>query len=460
MSDPKVDLRYSRSIVMAAALISMLLISINYFTIKILSSIRSYAHGESQYSKGQKDAVRNLLLLIQTKDLSYYEKFTTEINVPIGDSLARVSLTAGEDTEIARAAFLQGRNHPDDVDKLIWLFVNFGNFEFMKEPIHIWKTADRAIGKTKVLGETVYEKIVAGEMTTDDEKYFIEKAVAYTNESTVQERLFLDALGRISRTIDRILFASNFILTGLILGGITIYNWSVVKKISKQKQHLNDLNKQLDDFLYSATHDLRAPISSMKGLVDIAKLSDNPSETQECLRLMEAALEQQEAFIRQIMDVSKNKNTAALSETIDFGNLVDKTIAHHQHMPEAKNIQFEKDMKVSTLTTDPLRIEIVLNNLMSNAIKYSDPDKPSRLIKVASYEVDHTFVFEIEDNGIGIESNHLKHVFDIFYVANLKKNGSGVGLYLTRETVRKLGGDISVESKEHEGTRFTVRLPR
>jgi signal transduction histidine kinase len=178
------------------------------------------------------------------------------------------------------------------------------------------------------------------------------------------------------------------------------------------------------------------------------------------MNLMSDVLEQQEGFIKQIMEVSKNEKTGTNFTEVNFKSLVEKALLYHAHMPQADAIEFKTEISAENLKTDSLRIEIILNNLLSNAIKYSDPKKEFPFIKISSYSRNENFIFEIQDNGIGIDANHVTKIFDVFYVANESQNGSGVGLYLTRETARKIGGEILVESTLAEGSIFTVTLPQ
>src|SRR6478736_259227 len=136
---------------------STLLILINYLTIKTTSSIRAYVNGESRYTKGQKDGSGHLILYIHSGDPVFLTLFKEEFKVPLGDSIARVGLMNGHETEIIRAGFLQGENHVDDIDDMIWLFRNFKNVPFMKRAIEIWKDADVEVGKLIKLGETTQQ---------------------------------------------------------------------------------------------------------------------------------------------------------------------------------------------------------------------------------------------------------------------------------------------------------------
>ena len=108
---------------------------------------------------------------------------------------------------------------------------------------------------------------------------------------------------------------------------------------------------------------------------------------------------------------------------------------------------------------DKNRLAVVLNNLMANAIKYHDPKKAVQWIKVEVSNSNGTLKVKVSDNGMGIDPEHHDKVFDMFYRGTLHSNGSGLGLYIVRETVAKMNGTISLDSKPGEGSSFLITLP-
>jgi hypothetical protein len=163
--NPKISSLTPRNVIVLIGIIffaSTVLIVINYYTILITSGVRAYINGESQYSKGQKDASRNLLLYLDSSDTLYFNRFRKELSVNIGDSIVRTGLSKGIDESIIRAGLTAGRNHPDDHDAMIWLFKNFGNISFMKRAIQLWKEADYIILQEYRLAEEAHLKILRG----------------------------------------------------------------------------------------------------------------------------------------------------------------------------------------------------------------------------------------------------------------------------------------------------------
>jgi hypothetical protein len=112
-----------------------------------------------------------------------------------------------------------------------------------------------------------------------------------------------------------------------------------------------------------------------------------------------------------------------------------------------------------TVRTDPSRLRVILNNLISNSIKYSDPDKNELIITIsASVSEDH-FTFSVEDNGLGIAEDQKGKIFNMFYRASENAVGSGLGLYIVKESLERLNGSIRLESKVGRGSIFIVTLP-
>ena len=286
---------------------SALLILINYFTLRITSAVRAYINGESQYSKGQKDAARDLTLYLTTEDTVYWSHYRKALQVPIGDSLARTELMKNGNEELIRKGFLAGRNKKEDLDEMIWLFRYFKNVSFMKEAIGIWKQGDHMIGQLYQLGEETYQKVIEGTATAQEKNFLIEKINSNTIELTRLEGAFSESLGDAARRINTYLFYTNLFITLLIIGNASAYAMVMIKRLKEKNQDLLILNQEMDKFVYSASHDLRAPISSMKGLVGITIQERDPEKVQHYLDLMMSTLNKQDQFIREIIDFSRNK---------------------------------------------------------------------------------------------------------------------------------------------------------
>jgi len=111
------------------------------------------------------------------------------------------------------------------------------------------------------------------------------------------------------------------------------------------------------------------------------------------------------------------------------------------------------------ICSDPLRLTIILNNLLSNAVKFRDESRYDHTIKIRCAIEKNLLKLEVEDNGIGIQEKYKQKIFDMFFVTLHSKRGSGLGLYITRETLTKLGGTIAVSSSPGLGSCFSVSVP-
>lgn len=435
------------------------MITINYITIKTLSGVRAYSDGESRYSKGQKDAARNLILFVHTGEQQYFRNFEEELSVPIGDSIARVGLLTGAPETVIKNGFLAGRNHPDDLDDLIWVFRNFKDIAFMKTAIQTWKEGDALIGKEMMLGLSTREKIAQRDLSENEKNDIIHQINAITTELTVKERAFQAALGSASRSVKAILFYVNVVMTLLIIGSTFLYARKIFRRLQEHNRNLATTNEGLDKFVYSASHDLRSPISSLLGLVELLKNEQNPAQRDLYLQLMKQNLVKQDEFLRGLIDFTRNKRTTVRTREIDLIQLIDDVVEQHSFIDYAAGIEIRKEIKGTRLNADEFRLKIILNNLLSNAIKYSDQAKKNRVVTIRTLPKNGSMLIEVEDNGIGIKKEDHGKIFEMFYAAGPNNKSSGLGLFITHETVQMLDGKITVDSKPGHGSTFTVTLP-
>jgi len=230
------------------------------------------------------------------------------------------------------------------------------------------------------------------------------------------------------------------------------------KSILQKNMELTKVNQELDRFVYSASHDLRAPLSSMAGLIHLAQRDQSDAQTY--LSLMDNRVKVMDNYIKDIVEYSRNTRLKVSFNLVNLKLVVEEVVNTLKYSIDPSKIRIE--IKIADglkLRTDESRLRVILNNLISNAFKYMATYKAQpRLIVYASIQGDQC-VIEIEDNGIGIRPEHQLKIFDMFYRANDSVPGSGLGLYIARETADKLNGKISFESVFGEGTRFTVSLP-
>jgi signal transduction histidine kinase len=220
-------------------------------------------------------------------------------------------------------------------------------------------------------------------------------------------------------------------------------------------------NQELDRFVYSASHDLRAPLSSMLGLVEIAQYAKKEDEARLYLEMIKGRVRVLDTFIKQIVDYSRNSRLEPEITTFDVHDLLDEVQDHLKFLPEFEKVEVGFNLPSAwQIRSERNRLKTVFENIFSNAIKYRNRNGDNSSLKISGTENENTYRFEIADNGIGIPEQHLKKVFDMFFRAHEGSQGSGLGLYIVKETLAKLGGSIVVRSQIGEGSVFTIELPK
>jgi signal transduction histidine kinase len=230
--------------------------------------------------------------------------------------------------------------------------------------------------------------------------------------------------------------------------------------LRKRNKELKRLNQELDQFLYSSAHDMRSPLSSLLGLIHLAKLDNKDQQLVPYFLMMEKSVHRQEYFIGQIVNYSKNKITTLQPEKIEWQKLIQSVLEDNQFVPGAQRLNKQVIIKDAyDFFSDKSRIGIILNNLISNAVRYADLNKPDPYIRIEVITTSSEATIMVTDNGIGIGEHHLGKIFGMFYRAHSHSNGSGLGLFIVSKTVKRMKGMISVESEEMQSTKFVIRLP-
>lgn len=233
----------------------------------------------------------------------------------------------------------------------------------------------------------------------------------------------------------------------------------VEERIQRTNMELSKRNTELDNFVYSVSHDLRAPIASVLGLINLARKDKDAAMKDMYLDMINKSAMQQDHFIKEILDQSRNSRLEVRREEIFFEPLIDETFTQLKFAtPTGKSV--EKIIQIKQegpFYSDRWRLKVILNNIISNAIRYRNGKDP--VIKVDIEITNHRASLAIEDNGKGIEKEHLPNVYKMFYRATDDGAGSGLGLYIVKEAIDKLNGDIQIDSTVGKGTRVHLQIP-
>lgn len=256
----------------------------------------------------------------------------------------------------------------------------------------------------------------------------------------------------------------NVILCGvpIMMGNQAIGIYGVYVDITDRKRVEEELkvrNTELDNFVYKVSHDLRAPLSSILGLVNLARLPGNTDNPMDYIDIIGEKVSALDHFIGDVLSHSKNLKMEVNIGKVDLQKIIDQTFTELSYLEGAQEMKKTVRLEGIDFYSDQWRVAEIFRNLISNAIKYrqlfAEDSEISIKIHVDHLRADITFA----DNGIGIDDRNLAKIFDMFYRATEQSDGSGIGLYIVKNAVEKLGGQISVASKVQHGTRFNLILP-
>ena len=253
-----------------------------------------------------------------------------------------------------------------------------------------------------------------------------------------------------------------FYIVLVVLTVLLVYlvYWWRVHAIENKNRELLKVNTELDRFVYSASHDLRAPLASVLGLVKLARLDADPEQRIQYLDMVEKSILKLDGFIHDIINYSRNARTALEISRINFEAVLNEILETLKYQENSSRIR--KDVIVDgrgDFYTDMKRLDIILYNLITNAIKYHNLEQADPWIRIQVSYNEHRAMIWVSDNGKGIEEKHLQNIFNMFYRADETSTGSGLGLFIAQEAVEKLKGRLSADSVPRKGSTFTIEIP-
>jgi PAS domain S-box-containing protein len=224
---------------------------------------------------------------------------------------------------------------------------------------------------------------------------------------------------------------------------------------------LSERNFELDQLMYKTSHDLRSPLSSIIGLINVANIDPDPTSFKEYLAKIEGRAKKLDEFIRSMLDYARVNRLDVEPEEIDIQQFVKNCIAELEYMENFKRVRTTVRLKPRDLKiqSDRLRLKVIFSNIISNAYKYANTQAES-FLDISVRQDKNGLGVEFKDNGIGIKNEYLPKIFDMFYRATERSQGSGLGMYIVKQAVEKLGGKITIESTYGLGTTIQITLPR
>lgn len=464
------------------------------FSINTLSSVRAYVGGEGLWSKAQKDAMYELLKYARTRDEADYIKFGEFMKVNLGDHKTRLELSKPHpDIQIAREGFIEGRNHPDDIDGMIRLVRRFHSNRYINRAIVAWSNADKEILALKAIGEKLHAAIDTPAPSQERINALLDEIDPLNTRLTPWEDEFSYSLGEGSRWLENVILRLLFLValtvecTGLILAitvsrgiqkglkeilesakSVTVGNFtrkaksfsrdeigrlannfnkmaeelerlgienrevnsSLEKKVRQRTAEIESKNKELEQFAYVASHDLQEPLRTISGFVELL-------QNQYRGRLDENA----DKYLG-YMSQSSDRMKVLIKDLLDYSRIGREKEARSTDcnlLLEEVVADLDKIIRESgaTVKVDRLpviqaystELKLLFQNLITNSIKFRQPGLAPEVTIGATKEFRH-WRFSVTDNGIGIEGQFLERVFIIFQRLHNRSQYEGSGIGL------------------------------
>ncbi len=234
-----------------------------------------------------------------------------------------------------------------------------------------------------------------------------------------------------------------------------------ITDLKHYQEELKEANGELNTFIYKTHHDLKNPLSSLLGLIHVAETDITDETALTYLSMIHQSASNLDSILNSLIKAIEIKDGKHHSADFAIDELIEAVFEKVKLLDGAEqvNLDYQIAEGLSTFRSDWDALFYVLDNLVSNAVKYRDESKQSPQIQVSVYIEQGYVVIKVEDNGVGIPKGSQEQVFDIFFRANKNRKGTGLGLYIVNKGVKKIGGTVEVESQEGEGTAFNIYIP-
>lgn len=239
---------------------------------------------------------------------------------------------------------------------------------------------------------------------------------------------------------------------------ISNINVTLEEKVEERTHQLKQAYVELDTFFYRSSHDFRRPITTFLGLAEVASITVKDTKALELFDKVRETAESLDKMIRKLQSISDvGAQELVLKEVLLKEMIENILIGFHEEL-ERKNIRVQKQFKnISSFNSYPALVNVVLANIIENAIHFASPVNP--FVKIIIEDNSDKLVITVQDNGQGIPEDYHARIYDMYFRASVSSKGNGLGLYIVKKAVEKLGANISFVTRNNEGTTFFIELP-
>jgi len=246
-------------------------------------------------------------------------------------------------------------------------------------------------------------------------------------------------------------------------------NHELEEKVIKRTQELHSsneslrkVNEEMDNFIYKTSHDIRGPLASLKGICNVALMDVKDPVALNYFQKLDVSSVKLNNTLSRLLIINQINQSALISNPVDLVAKIEDTIANinKNGLPDQMEITYKVSQDIQ-FNSDRALVKIILDNLIENAVKfYNKSDRVKSFVKISAAEEEGLVVIKVIDNGIGIDESSREHIFELFMRGSERSESGGIGLYLSKLAVTKLGGTIDFFTTEEGFTEFTVRLPK
>lgn len=232
------------------------------------------------------------------------------------------------------------------------------------------------------------------------------------------------------------------------------------KELKDKNEKLMKIQKEMNQFVYTLSHELRGPLMSIAAVSRLAKIESQEPSVLEYFKLIDLATDKLDIFIHKMLDFYRSTKMENKVVKIDFHHVMNEIRSEYEKKFDLSDIAIKTEInQEEEFYADDAKVRVIINNLFSNAYRFQKEELTDKHIDISINVSNNLASIKISDNGKGMESTYLDQPFDIFQRATQEHLGSGLGLYMVKESVGQMGGKILMESVVGEGTTITVSIP-